>query len=87
MERLPLSHLFSPDVWLARGKSIPRWMILTEKHRDFPAVKGPSADIRLSAVTRYLWQGHWGQNTGIDPVNIDGPNGTEDEWNCLPLEM
>lgn len=52
-----------------------------------PSVIGLSADICLSAVTCYLWQGHWGQNTGIDPVNIDDPNGKEDEGNCLPREM
>ena len=52
-----------------------------------PLSEGPSADICLSAVTCYLWQGRWGQNTTIDPVTIDGPNGIDDEGGSrLPLE-
>ncbi|KAJ3597851.1 hypothetical protein NHX12_001367 [Muraenolepis orangiensis] len=46
--------------------------------------EGPSADICLSAVTCYLCRGHWGQNTAIDPVNIDGPNGIDDEREDRP---
>ena len=51
-----------------------------------PLSEGPSADICLSAVTCYLWQGQWGQNTTIDPVNIDGPNGIDDEGKPPAIE-
>lgn len=36
MELLPLSHLFSSDVWLARGRSIPCWMDLNGTTPRFP---------------------------------------------------
>lgn len=55
-------------------------MILTERRCDFPLRRrGPGPEICLSAVTRYLQPGRRDQNTGIDPVSADGPNGAEDE--------
>lgn len=68
MKRLPLSHLFSSDVWLALGQSIMCWMILTEWRHDFPSVTGP----RL-----------WYLSVSSDMLSLAGALGPKHRyWSC-----